>query len=73
MKVYLSYENGYKEQQVTIKKTTQALITEAITARLNNGQIKADELALYGAILEEAETATVYAEKQYAGEQEGKR
>ena len=47
MKLYASYEKGYKEQQVEIKKTAQTLITEAITARLNNGQIKADELALY--------------------------
>ena len=42
MKLYASYEKGYKEQQVEIKKTAQTLITEAITARLNNGQIKAD-------------------------------
>ena len=73
MKVYASYENGYKEQQVEIKKTAQTLLTEAITARLNNGQIKADKLALYGAILEEAENATEYAEKQYAEEQGGKK
>lgn len=71
MRVYASYEKGYKEQQVAIKKTAQTLITEAITARLNAGKITADELALYGAILEEAETATAYAEKQYE-EQEGK-
>lgn len=72
MKLYASYEKGYKEQQVEIKKTAQTLITEAITARLNNGQIKADELALHGAILEEAEKATEYAEKQYTEEKEGK-
>ena len=72
MKLYAIYEKGYKEQQVEIKKTAQTLIPEVITARLNNGQIKADELALYGAILEEAETATAYAEKQYAEEKEGK-
>lgn len=72
MKIYDSYEKGYKEQQVEIKKTAQTLITEAITARLANGQIKADELALYGAILEEAENATKYAEKQYVEEKEGK-
>lgn len=72
MKIYDSYEKGYKEQQVAIKTTAQALLTEAITARLANGQIKADELALYGAVLEEAETAINYAEKQYAEEKEGK-
>ncbi len=72
MKLYASYEKGYKEQQVEIKKTAQTLITEAITARLNNGQIKADELALYGAMMEGAEKATEYAEKQYAEEKEGK-
>ena len=68
MKVYASYEDGYKEQQVAIKETAQTLITEAITARLKDGKITADELALYGAILEEAETAT-----KYAKEQEGKK
>ena len=73
MKLYASYEKGYKEQQVEIKKTAQTLITEAITARLNNGQIKADELALYGAIMEEAEGAVAYARKQYAEEKEGKK
>lgn len=72
MKVYASYENGYKEQQVAIKETAQTLITEAITARLKDGKITADELALYGAILEEAKTATACAEKQYAEEKEGK-
>ncbi len=73
MKVYASYENGYKEQQVAIKETTQALINEAIAARLNDGKIKADELALYGAIMEEAEGAVAYARKQYAEEKEGKK
>lgn len=73
MKVYASYEDGYKEQQVEIKKTAQTLITEAITARLKDGKITADELALYGAILEEAKTATKYAKEQYAKEQEGKK
>lgn len=73
MKVYASYEDGYKEQQVAIKETAQTLITEAITARLKDGKITADELALYGAILEEAKTATKYAKEQYAKEQEGKK
>ena len=73
MKVYASYEDDYKEQQVAIKETAQTLITEAITARLKDGKITADELALYGAILEEAETATKYAKEQYAKEQEGKK
>lgn len=73
MKVYASYENGYKEQQVAIKETTQALINEAIAARLNDGTIKADELALYGAIMEEAEGAVAYARKQYTEEKEGKK
>ena len=73
MKVYASYEDGYKEQQVAIKETAQTLITEAITARLKDGKITADELALYGAILEEAETDIKYAEKQYAKEKEGKK
>jgi len=45
MKVYASYEDGYKEQQVAIKETAQTLITEAITARLKDGKITADELA----------------------------
>lgn len=73
MKVYASYENGYKEQQVAVKETAQVLINEAIAARLNNGKIKADELALYGAIMEEAEVAVAYARKQYVEKQEGKR
>lgn len=73
MKVYASYENGYEEQQVAIKTTAQALLTEAITARLKDGKITADELALYGAILEEAETDIKYAKEQYAKEKEGKK
>lgn len=73
MKVYASYEDGYKEQQVAIKETAQTLITEAITARLKDGKITADELALYGAILDEAETATKHAKERYAEEKEGKK
>ena len=73
MKVYASYEDGYKEQQVAIKKTAQTLIAEAITARLKDGKITADELALCGAILEEADKENKYANELYAKEHDGKK
>lgn len=73
MKIFESYENGYKEQQVTVKETALQLVTEAINERIASGQIKASDLTLYGAIMEEAERALEYAKKSYAEEKEGKK
>lgn len=73
MKILQSYEEGYKEQQVAIKETAQQLVSEAITARLAAGKITANDLALYGAIMDEAESAVDYAQKRYAEEKEGKK
>lgn len=43
MKIYRSYENGYKEQQAKVTALTKTLINEAINARIANGQITADD------------------------------
>lgn len=68
MKIFQCYEKGYKEQQVAVKETARQLINEAVSARLAAGKVQASEMALYGAIMEEAESAAEYANKQYEEE-----
>lgn len=61
MKIHSYGSEGYYEQQVQLATLKENLLREATAARLAKGEIKPDELALYGEVLAEAESSVVYA------------
>ncbi len=75
MKIYGYGSEGYYEQQVQLAILKENLLREATAARLAKGEIKPDELALYGEVLAQAESSITYAmetnEEHKAKEREG--
>ena len=75
MKIYGYGSEGYYEQQVQLAILKKNLLREATAARLAKGEIKPDELALYGEVLAQAESRITYAmetnEEHKAKEREG--
>lgn len=61
MKIYGYGSEGYYEQQVQLAILKENLLREATAARLAKGEIKPDELALYGEVLAQAESSITYA------------
>ncbi len=75
MKIHGYGSEGYYEQQVQLAILKENLLREATAARLAKGEIKPDELALYGEVLAQAESSITYAmetnEEHKAKEREG--
>lgn len=61
MKIHSYGSEGYYEQQVQLAVLKENLLREATAARLAKGEIKPEELAIYGEVLAEAESSVVYA------------
>lgn len=75
MKIHGYGSEGYYEQQVQLAILKENLLREATAARLAKGEIKPEELALYGEVLAQAESSITYAmetnEEHKAKEREG--
>ncbi len=61
MKIHGYGSEGYYEQQVQLAILKENLLREATAARLAKGEIKPEELVLYGEVLAQAESSATYA------------
>lgn len=75
MRIHGYGSEGYYEQQVQLAILKENLLREATAARLAKGEIKPEELVLYGEVLAQAESSITYAmetnEEHKAKEREG--